>query len=801
MKKVIGYILVILLILVIIGYFVIYHFNSRALPDYNKAMSLPGLRAKVEVYRDSFGIPHIYADNDEDLYQVIGYLTAQDRLWQMDLLRRVTTGRLSEIFGKDMIKTDMLMRALQIPEKSQKVISQSDPSVLKAFQAYAKGVNNYIKDNYEKLPVEFTILGYKPDLWKVEHSFNLIGYIAWDLNGAWNAEIILHKLKSKLTARQLIDLIPRPDSMQSTIYSTAKYTELDWRSELMSASSKIEDLGLQAFRGSNNWVVSGSKTASGKPILANDMHLSYSAPGIWYQIHQVIPGKLDVTGVLLPGQPFVVSGHNQKIAWGLTNVMSDDIDFYKETVNPMDSNQYKLDGKWLKFRIKHENIAIKGGDTVRYNFKFTHRGPVISMLKGVSGNVISMRWMGNEPSNEVQSIYRLNRAQNWTDFCNAMRTFVSISQNVAYADSQGNIGMYCCAGIPIRYGNPTEVLEGDTSAYDWRGIVPFEDLPHKFNPKEGFAVSANNRTADSSYNHYISSWFDLPFRYDRIVEMLKVDKKLTVSDIAAIQTDETSKLASFYLPGLIEIVNKHSKLSNTAYRSLNLLKNWKYHMAAGNSAAAIFEVFYNRIIENLVKDEMGDILYQEFLNDKILVRNMFHNVWRNRESVLCDNILTRNKIENYNDVVIKSFDETIIYLTQNLGSESDKWEWGKIHLFTLSHPLGKVHLLNKVFNLNRGPFEVGGSFHTVGPYTYKFTDKFNVSSGASQRHIYDFGDWDLSLSVIPSGISGIPSSPHYCDQTEMFLAGKYHRDLFSFEAVQQNVKYKSTYTPLRINSK
>ena len=801
MKKVIGYILVILLIIFIIGYFVIYHFNSRAIPDYNKAMSLPGLRAKVEVYRDSFGIPHIYADNDEDLYQVIGYLTAQDRLWQMDLLRRVTTGRLSEIFGNDMLKTDMLMRALQITEKSQKVISQSEPSVIKAFQAYAKGVNNYIKDNYEKLPVEFTILGYKPDPWKIEHSFNLIGYIAWDLNGAWNAEIILHKLKSKLTTIQLIDLIPRPDTMQSNIYSTPSLTELDWRSELMAASSKIEDLGLQAFRGSNNWVVSGSKTASGKPILANDMHLSFSAPGIWYQIHQVIPGKLDVTGVLLPGQPFVVSGHNKKVAWGLTNVMSDDIDFYKETVNPLDSNQYKLDGKWLKFRIKRENIAIKGGDTVRYNLKFTHRGPVISMLKGVSGDVISMRWMGNEPSNEVQSIYRLNRAQNWTDFCNAMRTFVSISQNVAYADIEGNIGMYCCAGIPIRYGNPTEVLDGDTSAYDWRGIVPFEDLPFIFNPKEGFAVSANNRTIDSSYNKYISSWFDLPFRYDRIVELLKGDKKLTVSDIAAIQTDETSKLASFYLPGLIEIANKCPKLSTAANHSLNLLKNWKYHMAAGNSATAIFEVYYNRIIENLVKDEMGDILYQEFLNDKILVRNMFHNVFINRESALCDNILTRNIKENFNDVVIKSFDETITYLTQNLGVEPGKWEWGKIHLFTLSHPLGKINLLNKVFELNRGPFESGGSFHTVSPYTYKFTDKFNVTSGASQRHIYDFGDWDLSLSVIPSGISGIPASPHYCDQTEMFLAGKYHRDLFSFEAVHQNVKYKTTYSPLRINSK
>jgi penicillin G amidase len=801
MKKAIGYILVIALILVVVGYFAIYHFNARALPDYRKPMSLPGLSAKVEVYRDSFAIPHVYADNEEDLYQVVGYLTAQDRLWQMDLLRRVTTGRLSEIFGKDMIKTDMLMRALQITEKSKRIISHTDPSVLKAIQAYANGVNKYIKDNYEKLPIEFAILGYNPDPWKIEDSFNLIGYIAWDLNGAWNAEIVLHKLESKLSHGQLVDLIPGFDAGQSTVYTAKTGSELDWRSVLIDASSKIEDLGLEVFHGSNNWVVSGSKTVSGKPILANDMHLSFSAPGIWYQVHEVVPGKLDVTGVLLPGQPFVISGHNQKIAWGLTNVMNDDIDFYRETINPSDSNQYKLDGKWIPFRIKHENIAVKKSDTVRYDFRFTHRGPVISMLKGVSEEVISMRWMGNESGNEVQSIYRLNRAKNWIGFCNAMKTFVSISQNVAYADDEGNIGMYCCAGIPVRRGNPTEVQEGDTSANDWKGLVPFEELPHKFNPKEGFAVSANNRTADSTYQHYISRWFDLSFRYDRISELLRVDKKLSVSDIAAIQTDETSNLASLYLPGLLDIVKKKTDWSTTAKQSLKALTSWKYQMSASSSPAALFEVFYNRIVENLVKDELGQVLYPEFLNDKILVRNMFHNVWRNRKSVLCDNVLTVNKIETYDDIVLKSFGESVAWLIQKLGSDQEKWEWGKIHRFTLSHPLGKVNLLNRVFELNRGPFEAGGSFHTVAPYSYKFTDQFNVTSGASQRHIYDFGDWDKSLSVIPSGNSGIPASPHYCDQTELYFEGKYHRDLFSFEAVVQNAKYKTTYMPQRINNK
>ena len=381
-KKIFGYAMILLILTFIVVFYILFHLNARSIPDYNKNLELIGLKEKVEVYRDSFAIPHVYAKNEEDLYRAIGYLTAQDRLWQMDLLRHVTTGRLSEIFGKDLIKTDMLMRALCIPEKSQKVLEQSDAAVKRMLNAYTDGVNQFIYRNYHKLPIEFVILGYKPERWQPIHSINLIGYIAWDLNGSWNAEIVLHKLEAKLTKAQVADFVPGYDSTLATIYSTkAKFTGTDWCSELQKANEKIEDLGLQVFHGSNNWVVSGSKTSSGKPMLANDMHLGFNAPGVWYQMHQVIPGKLNVTGVVLPGQPFVVSGHNDSIAWGLTNVMNDDIDFYHETLNPADSNQYKLDGQWKKLIVRHEKIAVKGGDTVRYDLKFTHRGPIISTLK------------------------------------------------------------------------------------------------------------------------------------------------------------------------------------------------------------------------------------------------------------------------------------------------------------------------------------------------------------------------------------------------------------------------------------
>jgi penicillin G amidase len=767
---------------------------QRALPDYSGQFKLKGLHSKVEVYRDSFAIPHIFAQNEEDLYLVTGYLTAQDRLWQMDLLRRVTTGRLSEIFGDKLVNTDVLMRMLRIPEKSDKILVQSDRSVKKALEAYARGVNLYIEQHENDLPPEFAILGYKPEKWKPEHSLNLIGYIAWDLNGSWNSEIFLHQAANVLNDQQLNEFIPQTNLQKSVIFSHCTNSP-EWRRELASTSQSIEKLGLQVFHGSNNWVVSGKRTSTGKPLLANDMHLGFSAPGVWYQIHQAIKDKLDVTGVLLPGQPLIVSGHNARIAWGLTNVMNDDIDFYRETINPADSNAYKLDGKWNNMLVKREAIAIKGKDTVYVNIRFTHRGPVISGLKNVKNEVISMRWVGNEKSDELKSIYYLNRAGNWDEFTKAMKTFFSVSQNVAYADVDGNIGMYCCAGIPIRKtGNPMDVFPGDTSASDWADFVPFEELPHVYNPKENFAISANNKTIDSSYSHYISYWFDLPYRYNRIHELIEKDSILSPADFASIQTDQVSDLVEQYLPELIEVLSRSNHLTETEKSILEALKVWKGEYTADSYCATTFDVFYNQFIENLVKDELGLELYQIFGTDKVIVRNVFHNTWIKRGSVLCDNIHTPN-IETFQDIVIQSFRQTVDKLTAKFGTNFKKWNWSKIHSLTIEHPLGKVKILDKVFHLNRGPFSVGGSFHTVAPFTYRYNLLYTITSGASQRHIYNLANWDNSLSVIPTGISGIPSSNYYCDQTEMYINGKYHPDFITPALVRKKAKFYAVFEP------
>ena len=394
LKRILTIIVIVIVLAIAGGMIFLSSVKTRALPDYNAAYDLEHLSAPVTVFRDSLGIPHIYAENEEDLYRTVGYVMAQDRLWQMDLLRRITTGRLSEVLDPGLVEVDLLYRALEFTKKSRKVIAQTDPDILRGMEAYTDGINQYINRNLKKLPFEFTMLGYKPDPWELEHSFNLVGYMAWDLSSGWYTDMDLYKIQQAVSDTLFSELLP--DMKFQGIPVFPEYMSSDNTLELESGMSAaieiIDELGLQVFEASNNWAVSGEKSETGMPIMANDMHLSLNAPGIWYQMHQVIEGKLNVTGVALPAAPYIVAGHNEDIGWGMTNVTVDDLDFYLETINPADSNQYLLDGQWQDMRIVKEVIQVKGAEepVVRFN-RFTHRGPVVSEFKGVSDKVISAR--------------------------------------------------------------------------------------------------------------------------------------------------------------------------------------------------------------------------------------------------------------------------------------------------------------------------------------------------------------------------------------------------------------------------
>ena len=641
--------------------FFIYSFSHRPLPDYETDVVCAEMNDEVEIFRDEFAIPHIYAKNETDLYRAIGYVMAQDRLWQMDLIRRATQGRLSEIFGDDYVDIDLMLRSLRISEKSKLMLDSSSTEMLNVLEAYAEGVNLYIA-NAKSLPIEFKILKYKPDLWTADNSLNIIGYMAWDLGTAWNSEVTIHQLKSKLNDEQFESLLP-DFTDNSYIYEYEPDTNLiKIESKLIGLNDEIQKLGITTFGGSNNWAVSGIKSETGMPILANDMHLGLSIPGIWYQMHIVLENEYNVTGIAIPGAPGIVGGHNEHIAWGMTNVMLDDMDFYLETINPEDSTQYKFNGEWVDMEVRKEIIKSKDDKEYEKEILFTHRGPIISDFKNVKEQAISMHWLGNEYSNEFRTIYLLNRANNWTDFKDALRTFGCVSQNVVYADTEGNIGIHVAANVAIRKGDHFSIYPGDTDEYDWTGFVPFDSLPHEYNPTRGYVSSANNKSTTDDYPHYISHYFYQPYRIDRIREMLEEKEKLSVTDFQNMQSDNKSKLVEKFLSEIIFEASKINSEDKVVNKSIEILSDWDGILTKESIAASIFEQFYIVFIKNMIKDEMGEELYTKFIKYKIIANNIFEYAWANSFTSWCDDITTKDVKEDYSAIVEKSYLEILNFL-------------------------------------------------------------------------------------------------------------------------------------------
>ena len=790
-KKFLRGLLIIIVIAMIAGLIFIRYISHKGLPEYSGTLDLKGIKEEVTVIRDEFAVPHIYAKNEEDLYTAVGYVMAQDRLWQMDLVRRATLGRLSEIFGKEFIETDLLLRALHYPDKSKEILANADSVHLKALQAFCNGINEYIEKAGTRLPIEFSILGYKPEPFEPISSANLIGYMSWDQATGWE-QMVLDQIRLKVGDSLYRELIPDTTLGKTRVYPlyTKDSLQFQIQSSLLKANDLLEDLGLHVFHASNNWAVNGKRSSTGKPILCNDTHMSLTIPGIWYQMHQVIPGKLDVSGVAIPGEPFIIMGHNQRIAWGLTTVDVDNIDFYEEKIKDDDSLQYLYNDEWKKMEVRREVIYIKGGAKVERENRFTHRGPVISNFKGIPKKIITMHWSGYETGNLFRSFYLLDRAGDWKEFTDALSTYKTLCSNIAYADVEGNIGMYCAAGIPIRNrDNERIILPGWTDKYDWKGFVPFENLPHSYNPGNGYVSSANNKTAGNDYPYFIGAWPDLSSRIDRIREMIEQKPVLSPEDMKVMQNDQHSVLARNMNIKIIELLSAVNDLNKDEKTGFDILKKWKGGLMSKDlAAAAVFETFYFKLSNNLLKDEIDTVLYSSYFNESML-RFAIVNIWNNPASGWWDDITTGKK-ESMTDIVRKTLSNSVEFLTANFGTDTVKWKLGNFHALSLEHPLGTINILNKIFHLNRGPLEVGGSTYTISRYSYPFNEPFKCNFGSSQRHIYNVADWDASRTVIPTGNSGEPASKFYCDQTQMYVNGQYHGEYFSDDSVKKHEKFK-----------
>jgi penicillin G amidase len=778
--------LALLIVAVIIGIVIISGIKHGAIPQYKGELAITGLDSKVTVFRDERGMPHIYATNEHDLYFSTGYVMAQERLWQMDLIRRATTGRLSEIFGESYVKTDLFLRSLNMTVKSKMVLSSEDPSIIESMKAYADGVNAYITVSGKKLPPEFKILGYKPDPWKLEDIANIIGYMGWDLaSGNLSADIFNYKLYQKLGIEKANSLMPDNKAVIITAFPDFKLSDsaLKTAQEFISSIDKLAELGIVSFSGSNNWAVSGKRTETGKPVLSNDMHLGLNAPGIWIQMHQVIPGKLNVTGVAVPGEPFIVAGHNEKIAWGMTNLMVDDIDLFAEKINPENKNQYYFNKEWKGMTMREEIIKIKGGKVDTLKIAFTHRGPIISEFRGINDAMLSMRWSGYDQSDELKAVYNINRASDWVEFRTALSSFRSISQNFAYADVEGNIGLNTGGGIPVRKGYGSIIRNGDTDEFDWKGYVPFDQLPTSYNPENGYVSSANNKTVTNDYPYYISFRFYPPYRIGRIRQMLDEKEKFGIEDFKRMVTDQHSYYAALLTPRILMLKENQSAMNPAEIASLNLLAGWDYEMNANQAAPTIFEFFRKSFSKNLLGDELGDLFNKlpGSINDYYIYR-----ILQTGPDEWVDDINTPKK-ESLEDIIQKSFSDCIRTISQTYGTDVNKWTWGSIHKITLEHPMGSVKILNKIFGLNSATYSIGGSNHTVCPYSY--LEGFKVTDGASERHIFNTADWDESYTVIPTGVSGVPASEFYLSQTKTYLEGKFYKDSFTENAVKSAARY------------
>jgi penicillin amidase len=794
LKTILVAFLLLVIVVFIAALFLVSGIRNGALPQYAGDISIIGLNNDVTVYRDERGMPHIYAVNEHDLYFTTGYVTAQERLWQMDLIRRATTGRLAEVLGEDLVKTDHFLRSLDMTTKSKMILSNEDSAVIECLTAYADGVNAYIAAAGKKLPPEFRILNYEPDPWKLEDIANIIGYMGWDLAaGNLTADIFNYRLFQKLGYEKGSTLIPDLKAITSSVFPDFSLSPVELREaqDFISSTEKLEALGIVSFSGSNNWAVSGNKSETGKPIFSNDMHLGLSSPGIWMQMHQVIPGKLNVNGVLVPGEPFIVAGHNDKIAWGMTNLMVDDIDLFIEKINPDNQNQYFYKEEWHNMLVKNEIINIKGAASDTFQVKFTHRGPIVSGFRKVNDASLSMRWSGYDHSDELKGVYLLNRASDWDDFRTALSSFGSVSQNFAYADVEGNIGLNTGGGIPVRKGYGSIIRNGESSEFDWKGYVPFSQLPYSYNPENGYVSSANNKTVSDDYPYYISYLFYPPYRIGRIREMLEEKEKYGIDDFKRMITDQHSAYAKLLVPHILKLRVNKAEMSPAEASAIDLMADWDYEMNADMVAPAIFEFFRKSMAKNLLADELGELFTEmpERISDHYIYRiiNAGADSW-------VDDVNTPEK-ESLGDIIKKSFSDCVNTLADSYGEDLSKWQWSMIHTITLEHPMGKVQILDKLFKLNSDQYGIGGSNHTVCPYSYG--EGFRVTDGASERHIYNTADWDDSYTVIPTGASGVPASEFYLSQTQTYLEGKFFKDAFSENAVKAAAKYTLVLKPAR----
>jgi len=775
-----------LLIVLIISFAVgVYIYLRSTVPDYKGEIIADGVGNEVEIIRDNYGTPHIYASSDEDAAFALGYCLAQDRLFQMEMLRRSVKGELAEVLGPGFLDVDRLFRTLTAPKRIADFYDSLPPHIVGTMDAFARGVNYFLTHHDGSLPFEFALLGFKPKLWKASDEMAGLYYMAWALNFSFQSEILYSAVIDTVGPELAAELfVPYPDGAPTIIPDSGLSASL---TGLLSTITKARSVTGMPFPGnSNNWAVAGSKSETGHPLVANDMHLGLMLPNIWYQAHLVTP-NMNVAGVVLPGIPLVIAGANEHVAWGFTNVMADDADFYQEKINPDDSNQYEFMGQWEDMRFVHDTIVVRDSGSVPLTVRLTRHGPIIDdILLSDSAPLpvhpISMRWTLYDFTDEAEALFRLNRAKTIDDIEQAASLYKCPGQNWTYADDQGNIGFWAAVGIPIRDGFVGDkILPGWDGKHEWSGYVPFDEQPHMRNPARGWIATANNKHVGDDYPYVISNSYAPPDRFIRISRMLAAKEKLSIADCEKIQGDVYMVMAETWVPLIVNAVDP-AVLSELQSRALDSLRGWDYYADTDRVGASLFNVTFQKTMENTARVRLGDTLYEDWLVNAFIAYDAMENLITRDSSAWYDNPATP-QLETRDSVLRRSFLDAVGYLDSVYGEDVSQWTWGRVHTLTLRNPFGgQLPVLGGLMNTETHPIE--GAANTVNAGLYRLTHPYAMLAGASQRHIFDLQNIENSEWVMPGGISGNFMSDYYDDQYDLWRELKYR----PFHLERENVE-------------
>ena len=758
-----------------------------ALAKTSGRIELQGLSKPVEILRDSWGIAHIYAQTQDDLFFAQGFVAAQDRLWQMEIWRRTGEGKLSEVLGPSALERDKFARLMRYRGDMQAEWNSYAADARPIIQAFVRGVNAFIETSRDNPPIEFQLTGIRPEPWTPEVCLTrMAGYV---MTRNASSEVLRAQVAKLLGTEKTDALIETDPFKKIEIPAGLSLDGID-NKILAGANAASRSVSFQpgqpSTEGSNDWVVSGALTKTGKPILANDPHRSIGLPSLRYLVHLVGPGW-NVIGAGEPTLPGIAAGHNERIGFGFTIVGIDQQDLYVEETNPSDPTQYLYRGRWEKMKIEREVIPVKGNPApyeTEVELHFTVHGPVIYEDKALH-RAYALRWVGSEPGSAgYLASLSLNRAKSWEEFLKALERWRVPSENLVYADVDGNIGWQAAGSAPIRKGwSGLLPVPGSSGRYEWNGWLPLSELPRAYNPSKHFIATANHKIIPEGYKHEINFEWSAPFRFQRIEEVLGKGTKFTVEDFERLQHDETSLPARELVPLLLIALSLDSRTQmRDAYE---LLKGWDYTLRRDSAAAALYETWLQKLSVRFAAQVVPPEV-QKLVEATTMFRPMLR-AFNDPGKGFGVNPQIKLSL-----MMSESLIEAITELQNKFGRDMNKWRWGDLHFAEFKHPLSTDDTTRAVFDLKSIPR--GGDANTVNATSGA---RFIQRSGASFREILDLNNWDDSVAINVPGQSAQPESPHYGDLLPLWSEGKYFPLLFSRAKIEKNAAERLVLEPKR----